>query len=223
MDQNAEQWVYERNAFYKHKYRFILSVYVLSWIAILILASILVYLIRHPTQPIYFAADRVSRLVQDVPLSQPNMPIEDVKKWAVEAVQSAYSYDFMNYRLQLQNAQKYFSPFGWQSYMSSLRVSNNLVAVNDRKMVVIAAAVSDPKLIVQGLLGKAYAWKFEIPMLVTYLLPPYNDQSRFQNPLVVTVVIQRQGILESYHGLGIVQLIGNLVFTPSQPIAPAST
>lgn len=209
----ALRMVYLRNDFYRKKFYFALSIYLLSLIVIAVLIGALWYLIKNPTRPLYFVTDQVGRLIQDIPRTSPNMSTEDASKWAIEAVEAAYSYDFVNYRRQLQNAQKYFMDYGWRTYMDGLKASNNLLALTQRKMVIIAKAVGKPKLLVEGILGGAYAWKFEIPVLVTYLLPPFDAKSRFQNPLLITVIVQRQSILNSYRGLGIVQMIGKILLS----------
>jgi intracellular multiplication protein IcmL len=195
-----------RNAFYKRKYYFALGIYVLCVVAIAALLTVLVYLIKNPTRPLYFLTDSVGRLVQDVPLTLPNMSTEAVEAWAVEAVETAYSYNFMNYRAQLQNAQKYFTEYGWRSYMNGLTASNNLLALTERHMIFIAKVADKPKLLNAGVLGGAYAWKFQMPLLVNFLETPYNKPS-FSNAYMVTVIVQRQKLLQSYKGLAIVQMI----------------
>ncbi|MEO8400701.1 MAG: DotI/IcmL/TraM family protein [Gammaproteobacteria bacterium] len=212
--------VHLRNIFYQKKFRYALGIFLLSLTVNIVLLGIIIYLVKNPTEPLYFPSDKVGRLLQDIPVEQPNMSIQDVSAWAIEAVQAAYSYDFVNYHAQLQDAQKYFTTYGWQNYMKALGVSNNFRALTQRKFVVVAKVVGDPKLITQGILGGASAWKFEMPMLVSYLSPPFNDKSRFDNPLIVTVVVQRQDLLQSYRGLGILQLIANIATTPSQNLAP---
>ena len=225
-DNDALVLVYLRNEFYKTKYYFVLGVYLLSLIVILVLGGVLVFILKNPTHPLYFATDDVGRLIKDVPLLQPNMSTAEVSDWTVHAVEAAYSYDFINYRGQLQDAQKYFTNYGWYSYMNGLRASNNLLALSQRKMIIIAKVVDKPKLIIEAVLANAYAYKFEMPVLVSYLLPPYDNkpQSRFANPLLVSVIVQRQNILQSDKGLAILQMNATLVVTPdtqnlTQPIS----
>lgn len=198
--------VHLRNQFYKKKYYLVLGTYVLCMIAIVILVTLLVYVVRHPTRPLYFLTDSVGRLIQEVPVTMPGMSTDAVSAWTIEAVEAAYSYDFMNYRAQLQDAQKYFTEYGWRSYMAGLTASNNLLALAERKMVFVANVVGKPKLINQGILGRAYAWKFQMPLLVNFLEPPY-DKTTFSNAYQVTVIVQRQKLLQSYKGLAILQMI----------------
>jgi hypothetical protein len=209
--------VHLRNDFYRLKYYLALVIYYLCLIVIAILIGVLIFLVRNPTHPLYFATDSVGRLIEETPLQQPNMSTDQVAQWAIEAVESSHSYDYFSYRAELQDAQKYFTNYGWYNYMQSLTASNNLLALTQRKMLVIAKVVDKPKLIVEGVLGDAYAWKFQMPILVSYKLPPFDDkpQSHFENALSVTLIVQRQKILQSYKGLGIVQMIETLVVSPS--------
>src|SRR6185312_10643 len=112
--------VHMRNAFYRGKFRFALALYILSLIANAVLIGMIIYLWKHPTEPLYFPADKIGRLLEVVPLQDPNMSIQDVTNWAVEAVEATYSYDFMNYHEQLQSAQKYFTDYGWRNYIKAL-------------------------------------------------------------------------------------------------------
>lgn len=195
-----------RNQFYKKKYHLALGIYVLCLITIAILISLLVYLVKNPTRPVYFLADSVGRLMQEIPVTVPGMSTDAVTAWTVDAVEAAYSYNFMNYRAQLQDAEKYFTEYGWRNYMTGLTASNNLLALTERKMIFIARVTDKPKLINEGVLGGAYAWKFQMPLLVNFLETPY-DKPTFSNAYIVTVIVQRQKLLQSYKGLAIVQMI----------------
>lgn len=214
--QDALKLILLRNEFYRKKYYFVVGIFFLCLMLIGMLSGVLGYLVKHPPKPLYFATDDAGRFLLDIPLQQPNMTNDEVMAWVVEAVQAAYSYDYRNYHTQLQNAQRYFTDYGWRSYMKGLQASNNLLALTNRKQVVVAKVLPTPELIVEGPLGgaRAYAWKFKMQMLVTYLMPPtYDDKSKIMNPLIVTVVVQRQNLLSSYKGLGIVQLIAELAQT----------
>lgn len=204
--------IFSRNAFYKRLHFLALGAFGLCVIIIVILILMLAYLLRNPPHPLYFATDNVGRLVQVVPVNTPNMSQEDVTAWAVEAVEAAFSYDFINYRAQLQDAEKYFTSYGWTKYMNALTLSGNLRALTVRKQIVLADVIGTPKITRQGLLGGSYAWMFDMPLLVTYMMPPYDGQpgdAQYSNALTVSIIVQRQKVLEGYKGLGIVQLVAS--------------
>lgn len=204
--------ILQRNLFYRRQYLLAFAAFLLTLIVIFFLAWIAIFLYKNPTAPLYFATDNVSRLIKIVPVDQPNMSTDDAAAWAVEAVQKAYSYDYVNYRSQLQSAEKYFTAYGWSKYVQALAFSGNLLALTERKQIVISQVVDKPKVLAEGILNGSYAYKFQIPLLVTYWLPPYDDkpENRFSNAINVNVIVQRQNVLQGYQGLGIVQLIATL-------------
>jgi hypothetical protein len=51
---------------------------------------------------------------------------------------------------------------------------------------------------------------------LTYWYPPYDDKSKFYNPLIITLTIQRASLLTSYQGLGIVQMNAEAVTAPGE-------
>lgn len=207
--------VHLRNQFYKKKFHFVLGFFLLSLVGIALLTSMLLYLLKDPPHPLYFVADPVGRLMQDIPLSDPNMPLDDVMAWTIEAVQTAYTYSYMNYRAELQNAQKYFGNYGWNSYMKGLEASNNLTALAQRKIIQFGTVVERPQLVVQGHMGNVYAYKFTMPLLVTFWTPPYDDKSKFYNPLRVSVTVIRGDLLQSYKGLQITQMNAEFLASPT--------
>lgn len=216
--------VFARNTFYRRLHYLVLATLALAITVIGILLGILVHMLRYPNPPLYFATDDVGRLIHVVPVDTPNMSQQDVINWVIDALQNALSFDFINFRAQLQNAQRYFTDFGWRNYMDAQKATNNFVALDTRKMVFLAQVIGQPTLVTQGILGGAYAWKFDMPVIMTYLYPPYDDKSRYTNSLDVSVVVQRQPILQSYRGLGIVQVIANLGAgnAPAQPFTGAA-
>jgi intracellular multiplication protein IcmL len=207
--------VLERNAFYKRQYLLALCAFCLNMVMIIVLGWVGYFLLQHPARPVYFAADAVGRLLPIVPVTQPSLTTQKTIDWAIHAVEEVYSYDYMNYHAQLQRAQKYFTNYGWSRYMKALALSNNLLALEQRKMVILANVVELPKILAQGLLGGAYTWKLQMPLLVTYWLPPYNNESKFSNPLDIVVLVQRQPELQSDQGLGILQVIGSFATAAS--------
>ncbi len=197
-----------RNAFYKKKFHFVLGIYALSLVIIGVLISIVIYLKAHEAQPHYFVADEVGRLMKDIPLSEVNMSSDDLIDWTVKAVEAANSFDFVNYRRQFQDAQKYFTDNSWATYMKELAISDNLLALKYRRWVFVAKVVEKPTLITEGVLSGVHAFKFQMPLLVTYLKPPsYDQKSSTSNAFVVTVIVVRRNLLESYRGLAVYSMV----------------
>lgn len=196
-----------RNQFYRRQHFLALGAFALSIVLLIVLSFVVVHVARHRSEPLYFATDSVGRLIEIAPVNKPNMTLEQVTAWTVNAVQKATSYDYVNFRDQMQNMQKYFTDYGWTSYMTALKATGNLNALQQRKMIFISQVVDKPTLVTEGVLGGAYAYKFQMSLLVTVLQPPYDDTTSFQNASNVSVIVQRQPILQSTDGLGILQLL----------------
>lgn len=221
-ENNALALVFARNAFYRRMHFLALSVFFLSLFIIAFLIWVISYLASNPVHPLYFATDKVGRLIRIIPVNTPNMSTEEVTNWAINVVQETFSYDYVNYRAQLQGAQKYFTTYGWNNYMRALKASNNLNALTQRKLIITAKVVAKPKIVAQGLLSGAYAWKYQIPLLLTYSPPPYDFASKYTNPLDVTIIVQRQPPLRGNQGLGVVQVIANIASTAPSQAQPIS-
>ena len=100
--------VVTRNQFYRRQYFLALGGFGLSIIILIVLSIVLMYVIRHRDEPLYFPTDNVGRLIEIAPVSKPNMTTEQLTTWTVNAVIKATSYDYVNFRRQMQDMQNYF-------------------------------------------------------------------------------------------------------------------
>lgn len=192
-----------RNDFYRDSYRKVLVALNLSILAFIILLGAIFYILSNPPQPRYFATYADGKLVPLIPLNQPNVSQSALQQWANTAVIAVNTYDFFNYRDQLQKASDYFTTDGWQAYLDELKASRNLNAVIEKKLVVSAVATRAPTILRQGIIDGAYSWVVQIPVLVTYQsASQYSQQS-----LIVTLMIKRISTLTNPNGIGIANYI----------------
>lgn len=209
--QDALQLVHARNAFYKKKFHIMLGVGLLALVVIFCLIHLLMYLWNSASRPLYFVANDQGVLIQESPLNLPLL-IEQVNAWTIQAIESANSFDYVNYRSQLQNSQKYFSDFAWMEYMKGLTASLNLVAMRERKEVWISKITSPPTLINAGAIKGEYAWRLELILKETRLKPPlYTLATSSVATYKITVILQRKPLLQSYQGLVVLSMIKELI------------
>lgn len=203
MADDAVEAVRLRNDFYRDNYRKVVLALLLSIFILVTLIGALTYIITHPPAPQYFATTTDGRIAPLVPLDQPNLSSAALLQWANTAAVAVYNYNFINYRQALQEASDYFTPDGWAEFLNALNSSNNLKAVIEKKLIVSAVATGAPVILEQGPLVDRYAWKVQMPMLVTY-----QSASQFsQQSVVVTMLITRISTLSSARGIGIAQFI----------------
>src|SRR5262245_61831869 len=113
LDHDAIELVRLRNNFYRDVYRRVLSELLIIVLVNLILGGSVIYMVMNPTKPQYFATTREGKLVRMYSLSQPIVSTSELLQWAATAATAANTYNFVNYRKELQSASEYFTPNGW--------------------------------------------------------------------------------------------------------------
>ncbi|STX50632.1 protein IcmL (DotI) [Legionella busanensis] len=192
-----------RNEFYRDGQRKMVLGLLISLLTNFALGCMLAYLLTHPPAPKYFATSINGRITPIFPLNEPNQSDSAVLQWANQAAIAAFTYNFVNYRDELQAASGFFTADGWQQFLVALQQSNNLDAVKAKKLIVSAVATRAPIILQKGLLNGRYSWRVQMPLLVTY-----QSASEFsQQNNVVTMLITRVSTLNSPRGIGIAQFV----------------
>ncbi|MFA5959477.1 MAG: type IVB secretion system apparatus protein IcmL/DotI [Tatlockia sp.] len=203
MAENALATVAIRNNFYRDSQRKTIIILLVSIVVNFIMASMLVYIITHPPAPKYFATSINGRITPLFPLDEPNQSDSAVLQWANQAAIAAFTYNFVNYRDELQASSGFFTAEGWTQFLTALQQSNNLDAVKAKKLIVSAVATRAPIILQKGLLNGRYSWRIQMPILVTY-----QSASEFsQQNNVVTMLVTRVPTLNSPRGIGISQFV----------------
>lgn len=203
MSHDALEVVKLRKNFYQDSYRIVVVVLLVAILIIAGLAATIGYEVTHRAQPKYFATTSDGKLIPMIPLDRPNMTDQSLLKWVSSAIISLYTYDFLNFRADFQQNQKYFTDRGWKAFLDSLAKSNNLQAVQQQKLTVQAVPAGAPIITRQGILDGRYSWQIQMPILVTY----ESLSQQFNQQLLITIMVQRLSTLSSEYGIGISQLV----------------
>ena len=200
---SADEVTRLRNTYYRNSHRKLVGILLLAFIFIMILSGMLVYLAAHPENPKYFAISSDGKLTPLDSLNEPNISPSALLQWANTAAIASYTYNFVNYKQALQAASEFYTPEGWDAFMTALNNTNNLPQVISKKLLVSAVATGAPVILQQGLLNDSYSWRVSMPMLVTY-----QSASQFsQQSIVLTMLITRIPTLISARGIGIAQFV----------------
>jgi len=203
MAEDALTAVTLRNDFYRDGQRKMMVMLLLSVLSNVLMALLLVFLMTHPPAPKYFATSINGRITPLFALNEPNQSDSAILQWSNQAAVAAFTYNFVNYRTELQAASGFFTSEGWTQFLTALEDSNNLDAVRVKKLVVSAVATSAPIILQKGVLNGRYSWRVQMPMLVTYQSASEFSQQRN----VVTLLISRISTLNSPRGIGIAQFV----------------
>lgn len=202
MSNDAVEIVTLRNNFYRDNYRRVVLALLLMILVNIILALIIAYQITHRPEPRYFATSTDGRITPLYALSDPVVTREELLQWATRAATAAYTYDFVTYRAELQDvANEFFTPEGWKEFRAGLERSRNLETIVDKKLVSSAVATGAPIIQESGMINGRYAWKVQLPMLVTF----ESASMKIRQPLLVTMVITRVSTLDNPKGIAIAQ------------------
>jgi len=205
MTDEAIKLVQLRNEFYRDNYHRILLILLIAILTLFILIGALTYVVTHPPQAKYFATTAAGRITPLTALDKPNLSKAALLQWANIAAVATYTYDFVTYRQNLQAASEFFTPSGWDAFISALSQSNDLEAVRAKKLVVSAVATGAPVILQQGVISGRYSWRVQMPMIVTY----QGGDSISQQHLMVTMLITRISTLNSPRGIGIAQFLAS--------------
>ena len=120
MADDALEQVKLRNNFYRDNYRRVVSALLVMVLVNVCLVGVVSYEITHPTPSQYFASSAEGRIIPLHPLSQAVITQSVLLQWAARASVAAYTYNFVDYRAQLQQASDYFTPHGWRDFEAAL-------------------------------------------------------------------------------------------------------
>lgn len=205
MAEDALELIRLRNNFYRDNYkRVVTAIFVLLFINFA-LAGIVFYQITNRPVPQYFATSADGRIVPLYPLSEPMVAPTQLLQWASRAAIAAYTYNFVDYRNALQRVQNNFTPDGWKYFEDALKGARTLEAVLAKKLVVSAVATAAPVILDQGVINGRYAWKVQMPLLVTY----QSASEQTQQPIVVTMVVSRVPTVNMPRGIAIASFISS--------------
>lgn len=163
-------------------------------------------LIDRPPQFRYILTNASGQVFPQVTLDLPNHDDSFIVDWTVDAVTRLYSFDFVNYRQQFQEAQRNMTTAGWKNFEEAMTVSGNFNAVLGNKYVTTAVPTGPGRIVSKGDVMGRHAWKVEFPMLISYRSSARDREGRLRvtnQPLSMTVTVIRQPVFLNEAGLGI--------------------
>lgn len=163
---------------------------------------IIVYLLHYTRElPTYFIFNARGQQAQVFPLDEPNVNTKTLLGWATLAATSAYTLNFVDYEENLRYLQDFFTVAGWENYRASLDSSGRLDDVISKSLVVSSVLAGAPVVLQEGPLKGNYAWRIQLPLLVTY----QASGDSVAQTLAVTLLVTRVPTDEAPKGIGIAQ------------------
>jgi len=198
---NALEQVTLRNSFYRDNFRRTIWLLLVSLILNVILVSAFIFYSTRPTHNFFFATSEDGQLIPLYPTTQPAVNNTTVLNWVSKNVPNIYALDFVNYRQELNSAQKYFTSQGWSQFQTAF--AGQLDNVRNEKLVMSAVPSDVPIVTGSGVFNGVYKWQVQIPMVISL----QKGSTITTQHVLLTIVVDRVNNFSSHQILGISQII----------------
>ena len=205
-----------RNNFYRKNYRKMVVVSLMLTLICGGLTGFIFYQYKTRPTPKYFATTEDGKILVLDELSAQSKTDNELFAWAKEAAIASFTYDFRNWRTEIQAAKIYYTPAGHRQLLKAITESRNLTAVKKKKLATfVEMSSTKPKIIDQGVQQSTgrYTWIIEFPMRVTYLNSNHPTDTIVQN-LTMKMTISRVPIWDSSIGIGINSIVVREIIPP---------
>ena len=190
------------NQFYRARFQTVVMASLAAIVVIMALVVLLLYQVSSRPLPTFTAVAPNKQALKLTSSYEPNLLPDTLIKWASKAAVAAYTFDFVNYKKQIEAVRPYFTEDGWSQYQSS--VQGLISTIADNKLFVNSVVSGPPVISNQGdLTGRGYAWRVQLPFLVTY----QSAQSTTHKNFMVLITIIRIPTTTNPKGIGIDQFV----------------
>ncbi len=199
----TQQKIVEQERFYYDKYAFIVFL-VLLLIGLSLGLAGLVILLRSTAvpPPTYFTATPLGQLINSPPLEESNIRDNVLLNWAVEAMMSAYTFNFVNYKQVINSMDRYFTKEGFSTYQGMLDHNKIIEQVVQKKMVLKAIPTDAPQILLEKPFAGRYMWKIKAPMQFTY----QSIGANWSDQVDIILIVMRVPTEQSPNGVAILKL-----------------
>lgn len=192
-----------RNEFYRDGFRHLIIIAILEAVIIVgLIMTLIVHLNTAKPLDRYFATTADGRIMQLMPLDQPNMTPAALMSWVAQASTEVMTFGYHDYQRRFQEASRHFTKSGWESFTAAIQKARIMDSVQAAKQVVTASPRSAPVIVQQGVLNGRYRWVLQMPIQVTY-----SGTGARSDSLRLNIVVERVPSLENPNGVGIAQWV----------------
>lgn len=167
-ESNPMESVIIRNESLYSIYRKLIALSFVTFVAVIIAIVSTVQIYKMKVPPRYIPLDVENRLLPTVPLDKPNITNGEVGQLALEAVKAINTYDYINWKEELEKTEIYFTPKGWNAYWDQFKLIGTLNTITSQKMIVSIEVTSNMTVPHQKVVNGIYTWLVEIPVKITY-------------------------------------------------------
>jgi intracellular multiplication protein IcmL len=196
--------VLNRNAFYRDGYRLLLRLSIIQGIVIVVLAvGIISLFLSIENKRVYFATTSDGRIINIVPLNDPYRTSAEVVEFAARTAHNVMSFDYRDYRDNLQRASSDFTTTGWDSFSKALRDSHIIDSVTAHKLVISMKIEGAPEIKQASVKNGIYTWYLQMPVTIEF----DGEQAPEAIRTVLLLQVVRVSTLQNPEGISIEQWV----------------
>lgn len=206
-EQLSDTWamIWWRNAWNMDISSKIAAALSMSLAANLFLVGIVGYRYVNPVPPRFIAVTPDNRLIPLTPYSTPMESDAQILRYANKLIIDCYSFNFMNWRDQLQRRMRpNFQHKAWAEWFGSLVNNGVIETMIKNKQTISAVTHGVPVITAEGDVDGRWAWRIQIPVKINY--DAGNPNSKTHN-YIATVVLIRANVVSHPMGVKIVQFL----------------
>lgn len=185
------------------KYWFQLGATIICLLLTVLLSIISIFKYDSSIAPVTYGVNLKEKTISQ-PLNiipYPHQSFKNVSSWIIDAVTAAYSFDFSQYDNQLNKASYYFTPDGYQTYLTALNINKVRDNVVGKKLQISIVPMQNPVLINGGAFGNTTFWRFKMPVMVSY----YGGKEAIVQRTMIELLVLRVPSYQNYKGLAIAE------------------
>lgn len=177
----------DENRFYRDYYDLFIQALFIMPVLIFLMVALVFYQLSHRPRPLFFATALNGQQLELSSFDEPNLMPDTITTFASKAAVAAYTFDFVNFNKQIQGAHPYFTDAGWDNYQNS--ISGLIDTITKNQLFVNGVVVGPPVISNQGdLPGSGYAWRVQLPFLVTYQSADATTQTTYKVNITIVRV-----------------------------------
>ena len=140
--------------------------------------------------------------------SNPRVTPATLTDFAKEAVLNSYSYDYVNYRENINYAaNKFFTDAGRKEFLLSLDRSGNLERVIKGRFILRAMATRVPQLEEEGMKGMQRYWLIQVPIAIEFYSGGEQQPKSRQDFIAAVTVVQTPASANNLKGIAVDSII----------------
>lgn len=138
-------------------------------IALIVNILILIFFLNQQVPPKYVPVDNEMRYFSPIPLNQHDKSDADIQTFTITTLKNLYAFDYINFNEQLLKNQNKFTSDGWLSFVTNIKKSFILDALQTNKWISSYKNTNLPKIMKKGVDEKGIAyWLVEMDGVNTF-------------------------------------------------------